>query len=135
MQEYYESPSENFRRRSFSRDEYKAWYRDNPRQVDYYLTCGFDYYLIWSGFNVPSWVLDALQGGHIGPLSAQEKAVLMALPQDGEHGYVIGTCEDDVETLQHEMAHGLYSTNTEYHLEVAAQIRQLPQETYASMKA
>lgn len=48
----------------FSR--YKTWYiQEHPKS-------GFDYYLQWPGFNIPSWVLDDARIGKLGlPLRPQ----------------------------------------------------------------
>jgi len=126
FQEYYECPSNRFRHSCFTFQEYKDWYRGSARD----LGGGFNYYLIWPGFNIPSWVVRDMRQGHIGkPLRPQEQALLALLPDDQDF-YVIGTCEKDTSTLHHEMAHGLFTTNAEYRAAVKAALARLPQRRY-----
>ncbi|CAK9095078.1 unnamed protein product [Durusdinium trenchii] len=119
IQEYYESPDAQIRHHAFELDQYKDWYRKRHGK-------GFDYYLEWPGFNVPSWVLNDLRDGKVGcKLRPQEEALLKVWPSCGQ--YLIGSCEEDMETLQHEMAHGLYATNEAYREAVTQSLEDLPQ--------
>lgn len=54
----------NFLIPNLKTSRYKAWYMQKS-------TKGFDYYLQWPGFNVPSWVLDDARAGKLGPLRPQ----------------------------------------------------------------
>lgn len=92
---------------------YKSWYRDTHAG-------GFDYYLEWPGFNLPVWVLKAFSS----KLRPQEEALLYLVPKSA--GYVIGSCEKDVKTLQHELAHGLYATNASYQRQAQQCLTELP---------
>eukprot|EP00929_Paragymnodinium_shiwhaense_P085700 TRINITY_DN46121_c0_g1_i1.p1 TRINITY_DN46121_c0_g1~~TRINITY_DN46121_c0_g1_i1.p1 ORF type:complete len:419 (+),score=81.72 TRINITY_DN46121_c0_g1_i1:37-1293(+) len=130
IQEYVESPSDALRYKRFSLDEFKTWYREHGCQA----ANGFNYYLIWPGFNVPSWVIDDLAARKLGPLRSQEAALLDSLPKLEQPFYVIGTCETDVSTLHHEMAHGLYATCKDYHACVREQIDSLPADAYDQMR-
>jgi len=126
IQEYYECPDASIRRSRFTLDEFKRWYREHSRK-DAASPVGFNFYLAWPGFNVPSWVLDDVRAGLLGPLRPQEEALLALVPQeDGPH-YVIGVCEGSTETLQHELAHGLYATCPSYCQRVQASVTSLPQ--------
>lgn len=133
LQEYYESPAKQFRHSFFTLEEYQEWYRETKQDGD----CGgFDYYLKWPGFNVPSWVVDAFRHGAGGPLRAQEEALLSCLPPlEGARYYVIGSCEKDLPTLHHEMAHGLYATNTAYNAEVRTCMAKLAVPCVETMRA
>merc|ERR1712060_534216 len=48
--------------------------------------------------------------------------------------YVIGSCEQDLPTLHHEMAHGLYATNPAYKSDVRACLAQLSADCCAVMR-
>ena len=127
FQEYYESPDPKIRHCPFQYDEFKESFRNSRRDRGQ----GFNYYLIWPGFNIPSWVVHDLRSGKVGlPLRPQEEALLSALPSVDGDFYVIGTCEKDVLTLHHEMAHGLYTTNPDYRAAAAACVAQLPKPRY-----
>ncbi|CAL1163465.1 unnamed protein product [Cladocopium goreaui] len=118
FQEYYECPNPEIRHHAFEFNQFKTWYVQKNRG-------GFDYYLQWPGFNIPSWVLDDARAGKLGsPLRPQEDAFLRAVPADAK--YVIGSCEKDLQTLQHELAHGLYGTNENYREAVAQSLAKLP---------
>jgi len=115
-QEYYECPDASFRHQSFTLEEYKAWCRDEERGGEGV----FDYYVKWPGFNVPSWVLDDLRDGKVGPLEAHEEALLDSVRHCQGPFYVIGTAGTDPLTLKHELAHGLYATRALYKAAVTA---------------
>ena len=127
FQEYYECPDPVIRHSAFQFEEYKEWFRNSSRDRGE----GFNYYLIWPGFNVPSWVVRDLKSGKVGlPLRPQEEALLGLLPETERNFYVIGTCEKDLLTLHHEMAHGLYTTNSIYRAAVTEALAHLPRVRY-----
>jgi hypothetical protein len=76
----------------------------------------FTYYIDWSGFNVPGYVFDPFFCGFFNPLIQCEKNLLEIVnPYRGSRYYVIGTSEGtDIETLEHELSHALWYTNSEY---------------------
>jgi hypothetical protein len=83
----------------------------------------FTYYRDWSGFNFPSSVVDVFRSGDFNPLSVREKKILKLLPNIPQSYYVIATYDenpkkDRSETLNHEIAHGLYHTNRKYRTQV-----------------
>jgi len=131
-QEYYECPADSIRHRRFTLQDYKAWCQEerSPRAGG----GGFNYYLQWPGFNVPSWVLDDLRAGSLGPLAPQEEALLTCLPPNDGPYYVIGTMELDAETLRHELAHGLYTTRPDYRATVQGLLDGLPPDALAGMR-
>lgn len=109
LQEYYESPNACFRRCAFAAEDYKTWCRSDEGRGK------FDYYLRWRGFNLPSWVLADARGGKLGPLRAQEEALLQVLSTvSADRFYVIGSGLGQSNTLRHEIAHGLYFTSAGY---------------------
>jgi hypothetical protein len=113
FQEHYESPE--FGGTVFTLEDYKNWYKD------YYKLDIFTYYQDWSGFNVPSWVVETFRNGWFDPITPQEAFVLgVTAGLEGRY-YVIGTCMGS-EGLQHELCHGLYYTNPSYKREVNEQL-------------
>jgi len=109
FQEFYESADPSIRGQTFSLAECRD--RDG----------GFDCYLRWPGFNLPSRVVEAVRGGVLDPLHPRERALLTSVDAvrgdfQGEY-YVIGTCEEQG-ALHHEMAHALYALSADYHTQV-----------------
>ena len=120
FQEYYESPNERFRGKAFTLGEYREWYaKENG---------AFTYYTDWSGMNIPYWVLLPFVYGKFDPLTPEER-MLVDLFKDRinlinlihiEPFCIIGTHEDSVDSLTHEIYHGLYYTNSDFKKEVNA---------------
>lgn len=44
--------------------------------------------------------------------------------------YLIGACQDDLETLDHEVAHGLYATSPTYNSDMKALVGAMPSSSY-----
>lgn len=111
FQEYYESPV--FSGRAFSVDEFAAWY------VSEY--GAFTYCQDWSGFNIPSWVLEPFRNGEFGPLTEKEENFLNLFKNVHGDFYIIGATSQDEEcadTIKHEFAHGAFFTNKDYRRDV-----------------
>ena len=113
FQEYYESPE--FKGRIFTLDEYKRWYSE--------IKGSFSYYTDWSGFNIPSEALIPFLEGKFDPLSSEEQQ-LLGMFENLQHPYYIIGVSGDLDSEQkrklinHEIAHGLFSTNLKYKTEV-----------------
>ncbi len=123
FQEYYESPT--FQNKVFSLSEFKKWYTKNSPLGK--TTGKFTYYTDWFGFNVPSYVFTPFFEGKFNPLTINEKKLLQALQsRKGEKFYVIGTFGSAPDTLEHEIAHGLFYTNPIYKKKVLAIIDSIP---------
>jgi len=111
FQEYYESPV--FRGRAFSRDEFEAWYASENG--------AFTYCQDWSGFNIPSWVLEPFKNGDFDPLTKKEKKLINLFKNVPDDFYIIGATsqdEDCPDTIKHEFTHGAFSTCAEYRNDV-----------------
>jgi hypothetical protein len=113
FQEHYESPE--FRGKCFSLAEFQNWYIQNSPGGR--ATGRFTYYTDWAGFNIPSVVLVPFYDGLFDPLSEQEQEFLLRFKNEKQPFYVIGAHQqagDLHETLLHEVAHGLFYTDTGY---------------------
>lgn len=109
FQEHYESP--HFRSLVFTREEFEKRY---AKQFG-----SFTYLTDWTGFNVPSSVLEPFIQGKFNPLSDQEAELLSAVAHLDRPFYLIAAADEaDTGTLRHEVAHGLYFTNPDYRSEV-----------------
>lgn len=106
FQEHYESPE--FKGKIFSLKDYIKWYKtqtDNGK---------FTYYYDWSGFNIPSWVLEPFKKNYFRDLSTREKALLKMFENETGGYYIIGVQKGKADDLKHEIMHGLYYINPDY---------------------
>jgi hypothetical protein len=117
FQEHYESP--RFRGKVFTLEQFMDWYASQQTHGD------FTYYKDWTGFNIPSSVLDRFRRGDFDPLSAKEKELLALFAGVPGRFYLIGTAGavPDEETLRHELAHSLFYTRADYRRAVLAELR------------
>ena len=114
LEEHYESPQ--FKGKIFTLGEYRAWYAKEYG--------AWTYYTDWDGFNIPGSGTVPFRTGLFDPLSAEEKLLLGLIPHQMEEYYIIGTYGNDTETLDHEIAHAMYSIDPEYKSEVNRIIQQ-----------
>jgi len=104
FQEFYESPSKQFRNKIFTLGDIKNYYS---------LLYGADLYSdMWIGFNFPSSVLIPFKQGLFDPLTPQEKELLGLLKYRHDTFYIIGAQNNS--TLRHELAHAMYGYDTNY---------------------
>jgi hypothetical protein len=111
FQEYYESPV--FSGRPFTVDEFATWYASEYG--------AFTYHQDWSGFNMPSWVLEPFRNGEFNPLTDKEKNLLNFFRNIQSDFYIIGATLQDEEcadTIKHEFAHGVFFANKDYKRDV-----------------
>lgn len=114
FQEFYESPM--FRGKIFTRKEYLQWYKD---------TRGTKYEEDWAGFNIPGWVVNVFRHGCFDPLSKSEQDLINLCP-DGLF-YVIGTEENNINAIKHEIAHAMFYLNDDYRTQATKIIDNLPE--------
>lgn len=112
FQEHYESPK--FRGKIFSRSEFKKWYRWRKGM--------FDYYEFWDGFNVPGDTLNTFRTYNFPYLTAEERRLLNLFKNlDENNFYLIAAVDNPATTIaNHELAHALYFTNSDYRNEINA---------------
>lgn len=132
-QEFYESPYKQFRGKYFSWMEYMKFYK-NAWKKDV-----FTYPEDWSGYNIPS---NVLEKAHDSFYKETEYDEIMndiyfycALDAQNKNNgtrhdwYLIGASSKDKGTMNHEIAHGLYHTNKEYKLRMMYQLSLIPKKT------
>lgn len=132
FQEHYESPE--FRGKIFTLEEYRRWYvAHSPRGQ---ATGEFTYEEDWTGFNIPSEILEPFYEGKFDPLSERERMFLQLFAERRKRlFYVIGTSsEADIRTLKHEVAHGLFYTRPEYRQEVLSILSGISSETRSKIQ-
>lgn len=123
FQEHYESP--RFKGEVFTLDEFQDWYiKNSPNGIK---TGEFTYHSDWNGFNIPSHILKPFYEGKFDPLSSDEQAILELFKDHSHVFYVIGVHKESNNPdalLEHEIAHGLFTTNEEYRKEVLEALSQ-----------
>jgi hypothetical protein len=138
VQEFYESPSSEFRGKNFSIWDYMKWYNDEYE-------CGFNYMNDWSGFNVPLKVaincFSKLKKKET-PYDDVMQEIILKIEQLMFHkrgvrdynAYIIGTSDWLSTTFEHEVRHGLYSTNKEYQTSANEIVQSIDVEDYRTFK-
>jgi hypothetical protein len=117
VQEHYESAYPQWKGKYFERAPYERWYAQTVSH-----DCVFSYPDDWCGFNVPSAAIQNFYGNSPYDYSSNyydrlmieiDKTIISHLGGVQTY-YLIGALADDLETLDHEVAHGLYTTSPVY---------------------
>lgn len=112
VQEFYESDKPELKGKHFTFEELVKTLMDDIGNIDY-----FSY---WEGFNVPGKVWKAWSQ-NITDFSIHELRLDTEIISNygySDNYYVIGALVNDKVTIDHEIAHALYYTNTEYRNEI-----------------
>jgi hypothetical protein len=126
-QEYYESPSPQFRGQSFQILDFMKWYS---------LEFGdgaFTYPIDWSGFNIPSYVVQQVHDLHISDKNLYDYEMWQVHQQCQEKVgvenkfYLIGVTQGNG-ALEHEIAHGFFYLNPQYQVEMAQLVKEMDSE-------
>jgi len=138
VQEFYESPNENFRGKNFSIWDYIEWYSKEHNNT-------FTYTSDWSGFNIPlktAWDCYEKLREHESPYDTQMESIIRTIELRMFHkksrrnwnAYIIGAANMEGDTFQHEICHGLYATNKEYKQLVDEITLTIPTKNYQSFR-
>jgi hypothetical protein len=137
-QEFYESPYKEFRGKKFSWMEYMRFYKSAWKKRV------FTYPEDWSGYNIPSNVLEKANDTFYKETEYDEimNNIYFHCALDSQQKndgtltpwYLIGASSKDLKTLDHEIAHGLYYTNKEYKKEVEKLINKIKPSHYEKLK-
>jgi hypothetical protein len=137
-QEFYESPHKKFRNKYFTWMEYMRFYKDVWKKKT------FTYPEDWSGYNIPSNILQIAH--HIFCGETEYDNVMNDIywycvsdVQKKNEGkdvdwYLIGASSKDLRTLDHEIAHGLYFTNRNYKKDTNKLIKEIKPTHYDKLK-
>lgn len=104
FQEHYESPNPDFKNKIFTLGQVRSWYS--------YKYGADTYHHDWTGFNIPSIILDPFRKGLFDPLTNEEHCLLELLKYRHDNFYIIGAQNKSV--LRHELSHALYAYNKKY---------------------
>jgi hypothetical protein len=134
-QEYYESAFSEFRGRNFNIFAYMNHYRKRMNK-DY-----FSYTFDWCGYNVPSSEVEGCynqldyETDMITPYDEHMMNILWRIRQHQKRGnfYLLGVDALDSWVMDHEMAHALFFTNSDYKKEMLENISALPINLHDSL--
>lgn len=124
FQEHYESVNPKFRNKIFTLGQLKRWYSEKYGSDSYHVH--------WTGFNLPSSILEPFKDGLFDPLTAEENNLLNLFRYRQDLFYIIGAQNN--ETLRHELAHALYATNIEYRKQIDRFIQQNKKKLTKTLK-
>ena len=134
VQEFYESPNEDFRGKKFSIWEYMEWYSKNGKG-------SFTYPSDWAGFNIPYPVLRDCMELHFpnkefeSPYDKTMYEIYETLKERGvENIYILGTQKNEGDTFNHEVCHGLFFTNPEYREESLSFVESINENVMESFR-
>jgi hypothetical protein len=116
MQEAYESPNPEFRKRPFTLGEFREWY---SKQFG-----AWTYYTDWNGFNLTSDALQPFINGLFDPLTEEERELIDALRHRNGDYYLIGSHEDD-DAFPHEICHALFCVNEDFRKDMTEAVENL----------
>jgi len=132
FQEFYESPYNEIRGKFFTLEEFMSLYRKkNKTNLFYYPTD-------WAGYNLPSDVIyhafDTF-GLSLNSYDIILKDIVYECEKMvGNNFYLIGVDKIVSQTMDHEIAHGLYYTNKNYKLECDKLVKLIPNKTFLEIK-
>lgn len=109
IQEFFESPSKLFRRRFFTVQKFKDWYRRTQSE-----TGKFDYFTRYNGYNVPGDVFKDWAIAYAGNETEDEQSLLGMMGAMPDQFYVIGAPAMDTVTIRHEVHHAFHHLFPEY---------------------
>lgn len=123
-QEFYESPK--FKGRNFEIIDYMNWYHRK-----YSDDKTFTYANDWSGFNIPGKIIFELNPIVKDPNRYDRFMLSIAeyIGSKAEDFYLIGAHTNDLDVIDHELAHGMYYTDDKYHEDMNDLLFKLPVES------
>lgn len=115
LQEFYESPCDQFRGKPFKILDFMRWYaveRDGATNI-------FTYTDDWSGFNIPSWVFESLFVELNIPDENQYDVNMRAIyetirQREGDSKFYLVGCKEKGPAIEHELAHGLWHVEPKF---------------------
>lgn len=137
-QEFYESPYKNIRNKYFTLPVFMRTYTKERRAEM------FTYPYDWSGYNIPSKVLE--KANNIFYKETEYDVIMNDIyfycgidSQNKNNGercnwYLIGAGDSDIQTMNHEIAHGMYYTNKEYKKSCSILLDTIKDSVYSSIK-
>ena len=134
LQEFYESPYKEIKGKYFELDQYMDLYVKDQKDNK------FTYFEDWNGFNVPGNIIQEFKDKFEEHFTNKEYDLFQSLRKSGktydkswkgckkihkEKYYIIAVVDKGKDTIQHEIAHGLYYLNKDYKREMNKLIKQM----------
>ena len=137
-QEYYESTSPYFKNNRFTWQDYMNWYKSEagPRGKREVFTYAND----WAGFNLPSEIIEDCLSEIKDPNHYDDMMIsIINTIKSNESGsfYLLGISEInnvDNDLLDHELAHGMWYTDTQYKSEMTKLLDTMDKKSVESIK-
>jgi hypothetical protein len=137
-QEFYESPFKEIRNKFFTWEDYMMIYKTkNKREL-------FTYPTDWSGYNIPSKVIskalstfDRDKGSYdeiMNSIWYYCENYPLKFDKPRTKWYLIGTNKKDIQTMNHEIAHGLYYTDKNYRKSCEKLLSRIKGKDYSFLK-
>jgi len=131
VQEFYESPFEQVRSKSFTMMEFQRIYSLKNGGT-------FTYPEDWSGFNIPSGILDKFYKGawvqtDWNMYDTTLKKIINHIKEEGPY-YLIGAQKNDQHTINHELCHAFYNLDKKYKKSVTKLINSIPRRLLDKIK-
>lgn len=132
-QEYYESPFSEIRRKFFTLEEFMRLYTIENK-MGY-----FSYPEDWAGYNVPSNILIEAEHVFRNNMNLYDEIMSEIIhycigESNYKPWYLISADKIDSSTMNHEIAHGLYYTNSMYKIEMDSLISKIEPKIYNQLK-
>ena len=115
FQEHYESGFDNIRGKIFTLGQLRKAYAEGKGAWTYVRNSLVDG--DWSGYNLPSYVLEPFIRGAFDPLTEQERDFVDLFRGREDKFYIIGVSKEGRPAIQHEISHGLWYTSLKYRQE------------------
>lgn len=128
-QEFYESVNPAIQFQKFTLEQYVSWYKTQSKKGE------FSYGEDWRGFNLPSYIIEKCYEVNDERtvwdqffLSINQQCKELARTQGLTAYYLLGVRKGDTKTLDHEVAHGMYTVNDSYKKQMLEQVCRLPKD-------
>jgi len=120
LQEFYESPYKQIRGKYFTLEQFMDLYAKDQKGNK------FTYFEDWNGFNVPGHIVDDFHDQFESDFTDKEIKLFEELDDQVDDFYIIGVVNKGKDTLDHEIAHGLYYLNDKYKKDMSELITKMP---------
>ncbi len=121
LQEFYESPYKQIRGKYFTLEKFMDLYAKDQKDNK------FTYFSDWNGFNVPGNIVYNFEDKFCQDFTDKEIKLLSPIGDlYKKNFYIIGVIKEGKDTIEHEIAHGLYYLNEDYKSEMSRIINNMP---------
>ena len=120
LQEFYESPYKQIRGKYFTLEKFMDLYAKDQKKNK------FTYFEDWNGFNVPGNIVMHFQYMFLNNITEKEEKLFSKITYLNGEFYIIGVDNKGKNTIEHEVAHGLYYLNKDYNKQMSKLMKEMP---------